>query len=88
MELKNIRFKDIEGAIYPSNIEVSMSIEEALWIAKIAGSQQGSSPHNGIYDCLVGDVFNRYWDTGCEGADANFNIAIPPIKYEIKKAIK
>ena len=27
-------------------ISVTMTVQEAIWIAKVAGQQKGSSPHN------------------------------------------
>lgn len=41
-------------------VTVTMTIEEALWIALVSGQQKGTSPHNGIYSCLTGAVFNRF----------------------------
>jgi len=78
MELNNISFVEGKGEALPSKITVTMTLDEAIWIAKIAGKQNGTSPHDGIYHCLVGDVFNRYWDEGVKGADVN-NVTIPII---------
>lgn len=82
MELKAAEFtRDSNGDTVPSHVEVRMTIEEALWIAKVAGKQRGDSPHVSIFDCLVGDVFNRYWDNGPTGADQEHPVEIPPIHY-------
>ena len=61
MKLNNIKFSKGEE---PEEITFTVNIEEALWIAKIAGKQRGSSPHNEIYDCLAGSFFNKFWDSG------------------------
>lgn len=83
MQLKEIKFSpNEEGDVMPSTINVTMTIEEALWIAKVAGQQRGESPHSGIYDCLTGDVFNRYWDDGLDDASKEIRIETPVIKYE------
>ncbi len=80
MEIKNIQLEN-----GPSRITVEMSLEEAIWIAKVAGKQRGVSPHNEIYACLVGEMFNRFWDSGLEEADDKFNVPIPPINYSEDK---
>ena len=63
-------------------VSVTMSVEEALWIAIVSGQQHGSSPHNEINSCLVGNVFNRFWDDGVSDAISEYHIDTPPIKYE------
>ena len=69
MEINSIEFmKDEDGESKPKKVSVTMTIEEALWIAKLAGKQNGESPHGEIYRALVGDVFNRYWEDGTDGA--------------------
>lgn len=82
MELNLISFNNSEGVANPHEISVTMTVEEALWIATLAGKTRGTSPHEGIYRCLVGDVFNCYWEDGLSGAAQDYRIAIPPIKYE------
>lgn len=82
MELKSMTFAtDTEGDTLPDTITVSMSTEEALWIALIAGKQRGSSPHNGIYSCLTGNVFNRYWEDGVDDAKKRHHFELPPVQY-------
>lgn len=83
MNLKSMTFtSDEEGAATPATVSVEMSIEEALWVASVASKQRGASPHNGIYSCLVGNVFNCYWEDGLEGAKKEFPVEIPPVKYD------
>ena len=80
MKLKELTFsEDNVGDAVPSTITVEMTVEEALWIAKVAGKTRGGG--GSIYNCLVDDVFNRYWDDGANGANLQFNVEIPPIKY-------
>lgn len=52
----------------PARVTVEMTIEEAADLAKIMG---GMAPDTGatratseVYNCLVGELFNRYWDDG------------------------
>jgi hypothetical protein len=85
MELKNIEFNNNDGAAFPKTLTVKMTLEEALWIAKVSSKQRGISPHNSIFECLVGDVFNRYWDDGVDEALQEFPIETPPIRYEEQK---
>jgi hypothetical protein len=82
MKLENIRFSDGENGAEPEKITVTMTLPEAIWMAKIAGKQRDESPHSGIYDCLIGDVFNRYWDDGVDEADIPFRVKIPLIEGE------
>lgn len=78
MELNNIAFIEEKGSALPAKITVTMTLDEVIWIAKIAGQQNGTSPHYGIYRCLVGDVINRFWEDGIKSADIN-NVTIPII---------
>ncbi len=76
MKLKAIEFRELgEGAI-PSEITVTMSLAEAYAIAKVFGGfsdveyDKRELPVTDIYGPLTGDVFNRYWDDGVDGAKA------------------
>ena len=83
MELKEMTFDSAEGGIStPSTVTVKMTVKEALWVAIVSGKQRGESPHSGIFDCLVGDVFNRYWEDGTDEARKNIHVDTPPISYE------
>jgi hypothetical protein len=83
MKLKEITFTDDqEGDAVPLTITVTMSVEEALWVAIVSGKQKGESPHSGIYNCLTSDVFNRYWDDGVSDAAKYMRIETPPIRYD------
>lgn len=82
MKIKKMSFADVDAIDNrPETVTVEMDIEEALWIAKVAGMQRGTSPHTGIYLCLVVGVFNRYWDDGVDDAVKWFPFDIPPITY-------
>ena len=59
--------EDGDDTVVPVRVHVEMDIEEALWIAEMAGQKLGP-PVGSVYDCLVGDVFNRYWEDGTKGA--------------------
>ena len=85
MELKGMTFSpDNNGDVIPKTITVEMTVKEALWIAIVSGEQKGESPHTGIFNCLNGDVFNRYWDDGADDALKEIHVETPPIKYENK----
>lgn len=79
MQLKELSLDKDENL---ETVTVTMTIQEALWIARVSGQQKGESPHSGIFDCLVGAVFDRFWDDGVNDASKDFNFEIPPIKYE------
>lgn len=81
MEINSIDFEQTGDGVCPAKVTVTMGIEEAIWIAKTAGKQRGSSPHSSIYDALVGDVFNRYWECGVDDACRARPVEIPPIVY-------
>jgi len=69
MKLQNITFTQAEEGAIPKEITVTMTLAEAVWIAKAAGKQPcGNQPTKDIWDALIGDVFNRYWDEGIDGA--------------------
>ena len=83
MKLKEMTLTpNSEGDTLPKTVTVEMTLEEALWIAVVAGQQKGTSPHNGLYDCLVCDVFNRYWEDGVDDAQRELQVETPPIKYD------
>ena len=83
MELKEMSFQENgDGDRIPATVTVKMTIEEALWISIVSGQQRGTSPHNRIYSCLNGDVFNRYWDDGDRDASKEIFIETPPIRYD------
>ena len=80
MKLKKMKLAPgSNGLMFPAKITVEMDINEALWIARVTGKTRGEGPHREIYSCLVGDVFNRYWDNGTDDLPP---VNIPPIKYE------
>jgi hypothetical protein len=83
MKVKRLSFVESEDGATPSRIVVELTIEEALWIAKIAGGQRGTSPHTAIYSCLVDSVFNRFWDDGVADALRTHPVETPPIRYEV-----
>jgi hypothetical protein len=74
MKLKAMTFQSEEGDAAPNRVTVEMSLEEALAIALVFGHLNDLALRkldlgdaeglHGIYDCLVGDVFNRYWEDG------------------------
>lgn len=82
MQINQIKFTQDDNGAKPAEVNVTITIEEAIWIAEIAGNQRGSSPHKSIYYALVGDVFNRYWDDGVDEAQRIYGVEIPPIKYD------
>lgn len=62
----------------PAMVTVEMSISEAAAIAKVFGGLSPKSfsekvpaltngEHSEVYGCLVGEVFNRFWDDGVDG---------------------
>lgn len=73
VNLKKLAFKNGN----PSVVTVEMTIKEAAFLAKTLGKQNGlmkqeiypgyEDEEHTAYDCLVGDVFNRYWDSGVDG---------------------
>lgn len=82
MNIEKIEFIDSPEGAQPSRVTVSMTVQEALWVAIVAGKQRGVSPHTGIYNALVGDVFNRYWPGGVDEAHNLFRVQTPPIRYD------
>lgn len=70
MNIEKIIFNQGEQGAIPCQVTVTMTMDELIWIAKLAGkTPAGSMPEgNTIYDSLVGDVINRYWDDGLDGA--------------------
>lgn len=74
MKLLSIDFTtDNDGDAYPRTVTVEMSISDALVIAEIYGQMNGiahqaTGATGDVYDCLVGSVFNRYWDDGTNDA--------------------
>jgi hypothetical protein len=80
MQLKRMTFAPAEdGTPWPATVTVTMTIEEAVWMAAVAGRCYGDSPHHTIYGCLVGNVINRYWDDGIDGALRDTPVTLPMI---------
>ena len=51
----------------PSDIAVTMTIAEAVMIAKYVGNLTPTTDvSQGLYSALVGGVINRFWDDGLE----------------------
>ncbi|MEE9327339.1 MAG: hypothetical protein V3U71_08570 [Cocleimonas sp.] len=73
MKLKKIKFKTNKDKVYiPNKITAELTLEEAIWIGKKAGEQTGQSIGT-IYECLIGDVFNTYWEDGIDDAQRELN---------------
>jgi hypothetical protein len=75
VKLINIAFTaDDDGDAIPDRITVEMSLAEATAIVTIFGAMNTFAMRkldigdpdglDGIYGCLTGSVFNRYWDGG------------------------
>lgn len=72
MIIEKIEFVQGEEGALPNVLTVSMTLAEAIWIAQKAGSERGGYPTtHDIYEALTGDVFNRYWQNGVDGAVAS-----------------
>lgn len=82
MKIRNIDFVQEDVGAVPSKVVVEMTIEEAVWIAEVAGSTCNSETAESIYRALAGDVFNRYWDDGVDAAFRDFGPVVPPIRYD------
>ncbi len=77
MKLKAIEFREGEDGSIPAEITVTMTLAEAYAIARVFGGfnqleyDKRELPVTDIYGPLTGDVFNRYWDDGVDGAKAD-----------------
>lgn len=70
MRIDNIKM----GGGLPSEVTVTMSIQQAAAIATVFGKMNGFAHRRlglanededfSIYDVLTGDLFNRFWDDG------------------------
>lgn len=75
MKLVTLHFDE---AANPDRITVEMTRDEGLLVAKVLGTMTGTDQNavmsggdgigTDIYACLVGDVFNRYWEDGVNDA--------------------
>lgn len=76
MNVKKIRFGKNTGR--PKTVTVKMSLDEAAAIAKTFGTMSlngfrekfptlPDDTNSEIYGCLVGELFNRFWDDGVDG---------------------
>lgn len=53
----------------PVEITVTMTIDEAIYIADLAGKQQPTTNESHtIWEGLSSSIFNTFWDEGLEGA--------------------
>lgn len=73
MKVRSIEFEEGDEGAIPSEITVTMSRIEAAAIARVFGKfsdvelEKRGLPQTEIYNVLVGDVFNRYWEDGLDG---------------------
>ena len=82
MQIEKIEFTQGEEGAYPERITAVMTVEEAMFMAQVVGKTRGGHPApHGIYQALIGDVFNRYWEDGVDEALQHRHVPIPPIKY-------
>jgi hypothetical protein len=73
MKLNSLTFVDGDDGAEPDTVTVTMTIFEAAVIASLFGKLNSYANDKialdyDIYGCLVGDVFNRYWDDGLNDA--------------------
>jgi len=85
MRLTRMTFQDGEEGPIPATVSVEMKIETALLIGMIFGKMSGSlqPAQEGVYDTLIGSVFNRYWDDGTRDAQAELKVEFnaPPPRF-------
>jgi hypothetical protein len=73
-----IRRIDLDDDGDPSSVTVELSLAEAILITRTVGKGNGHDSNllmeggdliaAQTYLCLTGDLFNRYWDDGIDGA--------------------
>ena len=80
MKLNSIEL-DSEEAV--ETITVTMTVKEAAWIAKVAGSCRDIDCDNDIYSCLTGAFFNRFYEDGVSAVE----VRTPDIKYDKERTI-
>jgi hypothetical protein len=74
MKIRSIDFEEGEEGAIPSEITATMTLAEAVAITHIFGKfsdgdwAERGLPRTEVYNVLTGDVFNRYWDDGVDGA--------------------
>lgn len=74
MRVDLIRFIQGEKGAVPNEITVTMSLMEAAVIGKVFGGfnahdyEKREIPEIDAYNDLCGNVFNRYWEDGLDGA--------------------
>ena len=87
MKLDNIKFAEGEDGAIPTEIQATLTVKEAIFIAKITGKTRGGLEGSySMYSCLIGDVFNRYWEDGVNDAERELGaVEIPPIDYAPKQ---
>ena len=78
MKLDNIEFDKEEEL---KEITVTMSIDEACWMAKMTGSitNVNSKLHSEIYSCLTGAFFNKFYCDGVNEAQRKLGVVMPEI---------
>ena len=79
MKLLSMTFSELNDDQCPSTVTVEMDIREAALMAKLFGQMRPTESQGATaYDCLVGDVFNRYWDDGVDEALRELGLNTPP----------
>ena len=74
-----VRAITMDDEAMPATITVEMTLNEAALMARLTGalsptavtSGLGDGPRwfnaaDGVFDCLTGELFNRFWDNGVE----------------------
>lgn len=53
------------GKVSPAKASEILGLSRTQGVGGSEADRNADAMHN-VYDCLVGDVFNRYWDSGLE----------------------
>lgn len=71
MKIRALTFDDEQN---PETVTAELTIEEAAYLAKLTGQQTGitanqimpggDEPSHEIYDCLISNVFNTFYEDG------------------------
>lgn len=79
MKLLAMTFAKLSEEQFPSTVTVEMGVREAALIAKLFGRMRHAESQGATaYECLVGDVFDRYWDDGVDEAMRALGLSAPP----------
>ena len=67
MQIKTIDLNDGKPVRVTADLTVTEAAQIARWTGGLSPATGGTEETGEIYECLTGELFNRFWDSGVDG---------------------